>query len=250
MSFKDKVVFISGASSGIGAATAIEFTKEGANVVINGRNETKLKNVYQQCEKHGKKPFIIKADISKDDEAKSAIEETIKQFGKLDILVNNAGFTKPGSILDGNLLKSYDEVMSTNVRAAMHLTALAAPHLIKTKGNIVNVSSISGSSMPVKPQLISYCVSKAAIDHFTRCAALELSEHGVRVNAVSPGPVITDFRRNAGVGEDITERENLTALKRISESIEIADLILFLASDKAKGITGSNYVSDNGCLIK
>ncbi|KPJ07784.1 3-oxoacyl-[acyl-carrier-protein] reductase FabG [Papilio machaon] len=249
MAFADKVVFISGASSGIGAATAIEFAKEGANVVINGRNETKLKNIFQQCAEHGKEPLIVKADISKDEEAKRAIEKTIEQFGRLDVLVNNAGFSKSGTILDGNLMSSYDAVIATNLRAAMHLTELATPHLIKTKGNIINVSSICGSSVPVTPILISYCVSKAALDHFTRCAALELSEFGVRVNVVSPGPVLTDFQENSGMVRD-TDQKGFTALKRVSESKEIADLILFLASDKAKGITGSNYVCDNGFLLK
>ncbi|KPJ07786.1 3-oxoacyl-[acyl-carrier-protein] reductase FabG [Papilio machaon] len=248
-SFSNKVVFISGASSGIGAATAIEFTKEGANVVINGRNETKLKNVYKQCEAFGKKPLIIKADISKDEEAKAAIDETIKTFGKLDVLVNNAGFSRSGSILDGNLIASYDEIMATNVRGAMHLTALAAPHLIKTKGNIINISSVAGTAVPLLPQFISYCVSKAALDHFTRCSALELSKHGIRVNTVSPGPVTTDFQINAGIKDIMVDRTIPTALNRVSESIEIADVILFLASDKAKAITGSNYVSDNGFLL-
>ncbi|XP_013147148.1 PREDICTED: glucose 1-dehydrogenase 3-like [Papilio polytes] len=255
MSFADKVVFISGASSGIGAATAIEFAKEGANVIINGfnniENETKLNNVYKQCEKYGKKPLIVKADISKDEEAKTAIEETIKHFGRLDVLVNNAGVSKSGSILDGNLMASYDAVMATNLRAVMHLTTLATPYLIKTKGNIINISSVSGKSSPVLPQMLSYGISKAALDHFTRCAALELSEYGVRVNAISPGPVETDFRQNAGLGiGNRTERENLTPLKRVSKPIEIAVLILFLASDKAKGITGSDFVSDNGFLCK
>ncbi|KPI93179.1 PREDICTED: uncharacterized oxidoreductase MexAM1_META1p0182-like [Papilio xuthus] len=249
MAFADKVVFISGASSGIGAATAIEFAKEGANVVINGRNETKLKNIYQKCEEYGKKTLIVKADISKDEEAKRAIEETIKQFGRLDVLVNNAGFSKSGTILDGNLMSSYDAVIATNLRAAMHLTALSAPHLIKTKGNIINVSSVLGSLMPISPILTSYCVSKAGLDHFTRCAASELSEFGVRVNIVSPGPVVTDFQENSGL-VGFTDQSVLTALKRVSGSEEIADLILFLASDKAKGITGSNYVCDNGFLLK
>ncbi|XP_068623745.1 3-oxoacyl-[acyl-carrier-protein] reductase FabG-like [Battus philenor] len=249
MSFKDKVIFISGASSGIGAAAAIEFAKQGGSVVINGRNETKLKNVYEQCKVYSKNIHVIKADISKDEEAKAAINDTIKVFKKLDVLVNNAGLARLGSILDGNLLGSFDQIMPTNVRAAMNLTALAAPHLIKTKGNIINISSIAGSTTPILPPFISYCVSKAALDQFSRCSALELSEFGIRVNTISPGPVTTDFQENAGIENILATRKIPTALKRVSESIEIADLILFLASDKAKGITGSNYISDNGCLI-
>lgn len=225
MCFKDKVVFISGSSSGIGAATALEFTKAGANVIINGINDTKLKSVYEKCIEYGKKPLMISADISKDEEAKRAIEETIKQFGRLDILVNNAGFSKCGSILDGNLLKSYDDVMATNLRGAMHLTELAAPYLIKTKGNIVNVSSVGGVAVPVLPQMISYCVSKAGLDHFTRCSALELSKFGVRVNAVSPGPVATDFRKNSGTEKLMADRKIQPTLDRVSEPIEIADIV-------------------------
>ncbi|CAG5049599.1 unnamed protein product [Parnassius apollo] len=250
MSFTGKVVFISGASSGIGAAAAIEFAKQDADVVIIGRNEAKMNNVYKQCEAHGKKPLVIKADISKDKEAKAAINKTIDKFGKLDILVNNAGIMRLGSILNGNLLESYDEVMSTNLRAVMHLTALAAPHLIKTKGNIINISSIAGEIFPIVPEFMSYSVSKAALNHFTRCSASELAGYGVRVNSISPGPVKTDFAENSGITDLITKANFKTPLGRVSDAVEIADLILYLSSDKAKGITGSNYVTDNGCLIK
>ncbi|CAK1590519.1 unnamed protein product [Parnassius mnemosyne] len=250
MSFTGKVVFISGASSGIGAAAAIEFAKQDADVVIIGRNESKMKNVYKQCEVHGKKPLVIKADISKDEEAKAAINKTIDKFGKLDILVNNAGIMRLGSILNGNLLESYDEVMSTNLRAVMHLTTLATPYLIKTKGNIINISSIAGEMMPTVPEFMPYFVSKAALNHFTRCSASELAAYGIRVNSISPGPVKTDFGENSGITDLLTNANFTTPLDRVSDAVEIADLILYLSSDKAKGITGSNYVTDNGCLIK
>ncbi|XP_059055288.1 3-oxoacyl-[acyl-carrier-protein] reductase FabG-like [Achroia grisella] len=248
MSFSDKVVLITGGSSGIGAVTAIEFTKEKANVAIVGRNEAKLNTVVEKCKQHGKAPFVIKADVSNDEDANRIINETVNKYGKLDVLVNNAGFTKFGSILDGTVVEAYDTIMDTNVRAVIKLTTLAAPHLIKTKGNIVNVSSIAGFAVKVVRQN-AYSLSKAAVNHFTKGAALELATSGVRVNAVSPGPVRTDILENAG--SDITwdSFKNSVALNRISDPEEVANVILYLSSDKAKGVTGSNYLVDNGRLL-
>ncbi|XP_045491159.1 glucose 1-dehydrogenase-like [Colias croceus] len=251
MSFVNKVVLVTGASSGIGAVTAIAFAKEGASVAIIGRKEDKLKEVAEKCEDVGPKALIIKADISVDDDAKRVVEDVIKNFGKLDVLVNNAGLTCFGSILEGNLLNAYDDTMKVNVRAHINVTALAAPHLVKTKGNIVNVSSIAAHSIPEHASMIPYYVSKAAMHHFTKCAALELSRRGVRVNSVSPGPVKTDFLVNAGVTHiKLEDMSDSTPLQRVSESSEVADVILFLASNKAVGVTGSDYVVDNGFLVK
>ncbi|XP_063368706.1 3-oxoacyl-[acyl-carrier-protein] reductase FabG-like [Cydia amplana] len=253
MSFCGKVVIVTGASSGIGAAAAILFTKEGARVAIVGRNENKLSNVAKQCAGKGETPLVIKADVSNEEEAKSIVQQTIDKFGKLDVLINNAGFTKPGSLLDGKILEAYDDIMKTNVRAVIHLTTLAAPHLIKTKGNIINTSSVVSLRVLSAPTQAAYCISKAALDHFTRCAALELAPSGVRVNSVNPGPVRTDALENAGVmnADAVWDSyKSKTALNRIGEPEEIAEVMLFLASDRARSITGSIYLSDNGFILK
>ncbi|XP_045491157.1 uncharacterized oxidoreductase SAUSA300_2422-like [Colias croceus] len=247
MSFLNKVVLVTGASSGIGAATSILFAKEGAKVAMIGRNEKKLQNVAQQCKT---KPLVIKADISNDNEVRGLIKDTIDTFGKLDVLVNNAGIVRYASILDENLMKCYDEVMRTNLRAHVFTTHLALPYLIKSGGNIINVSSSGGSSLPAIPCILSYLISKAGVDHFTRAAALELAPSGVRVNAVSPGPVRTDVMENSGIQASWDEAKPLTVLNKIAEPEEIAELIMYLASDKAKSITGSNYVCDNGAKLK
>ncbi|CAG4968043.1 unnamed protein product [Parnassius apollo] len=248
MSFSQKVVFITGASSGIGAAIAIEFAKEGANVIIVGRNEVKMKNISEKCETYGKKPLVIKADISKNKEVIAAVKKTIETFGKLDVLVNNAGILKCINILDKGVLECYDELMGTNLRAVVHLTTLAAPYLIKTKGNIVNISSVSGSCI-THTSFGLYSVTKAGLNHFTRAAALELAPYGVRVNAISPGPVDTDILENTGPSIYLDDIKINTPLGRSSKSVEIADLVLFLSSEKAKACTGCNYVSDNGFLL-
>lgn len=250
MSFQNKVIIVTGGSSGIGARTALHFAEEGGRVVIIGRNVTKLKTVEESSRKIGNKVHVIQADVSKDDDARRIIEETIDTFGKLDILVNNAGIIRNASILDGKLFDYYDEIMNINLRSVVFLTTLAAPYLIKTKGNIINISSIGGKAS-IGIHHSTYMISKAGLDHFSRGAALELGAHGVRVNIVSPGPTVTDIFDNAGASEvDITKFAIATVLNRVSTCEEVAKLIVFLASDAAVGITGSDFVVDNGCLIK
>ncbi|KOB66312.1 3-dehydroecdysone 3alpha-reductase [Operophtera brumata] len=252
MSFANKVVIVTGGSSGIGATTAIHFAKEGAQVAIVGRNETNLKDVAAQISKVGKNPLIIKADVSKDDEVKTIIKNTVDKFGKLDILVNNAGLVRYSDVGDEDFLEKYDVVINTNLRSIVILTNLATPHLIKTKGNIVNISSIAGSTT-MKAFLPSgyaaYCTSKAGLDHFSRVAAMELAPKGVRVNIISPGPVETPILVNAGGLTSWDKAKQATALEVFTQTDEIADLILYVASDKAKSITGSNYFIDGGALI-
>lgn len=254
MNFQNKVVLVTGASSGIGAATAIAFAAQGAKVSIVGRNETKLANVAIICEQKGSKPLVISADVTKDADAKRIINDTIKHYGCLDVLVNNAGIYNPTSIFSSDALESYDKIMTTNLRSTVQLTHLAAPHLVKTKGNIINVSSIVAMGILIENSF-AYSTSKAGMDQFSRSVALELAKHGVRVNTVNPGMVKTDINQNAGMSKEQDEVlmaavAKTTPLQRIGEPDEIADLILFLASDKARCITGSSYVSDNGALLK
>lgn len=254
MSFTDRVVLVTGGSSGIGAAAAILFAKEGANVAIVARNQTKLEEVAKEIEIHGAKALIIKADLSKEEEIATVIPRTIENFGRLDVLVNNAGISVDGSILSGNLLEAYDAVMQTNVRSVIQLSTAAAPYLIESKGNIINISSILAVSVS-SPNITALHLSKAALDHFTRCAALELASSGVRVNSVNPGPVDNDFlAKNGPEGDDIEGRKkalvNALALGYVATNEEVGELILFLASDKARSVTGSAYFMDNGYLLK
>ncbi|XP_026740390.1 uncharacterized protein LOC113502859 [Trichoplusia ni] len=247
MSFTNKVVLITGASAGIGAATAEQFAKEGASLALVGRNEAKLKAVAERCHELGAKSYVIKADVSKDKDADSIVKKTVDVFGKLDVLVNNAGILKLSGIMADDFLETFDEVMKTNLRGPVRITRSAVPSLIKTKGNIVNVSSIAATNV-TRPTFIAYKTSKAALNHFTRSVAFELAPHGVRANSVSPGPVRTDIFGGLNVDADMLLED--TALLRVSDPVEIADLIVYVASDKAKGITGSDYIIDNGTLLK
>ncbi|XP_021184490.3 uncharacterized oxidoreductase YxbG [Helicoverpa armigera] len=249
MSFQDKVVIVTGSSSGIGAAIAVKFAEEGAKVAIVGRNQEKLNNVAKKCGK----PLVLVADVTKDEDAKRIVDETVKVYGKIDILVNNAGIGGSAGIQAEYAMAVFDKVMATNLRSVVYITHLAAPHLVKTKGNIINISSVAALRVFSK-ESFAYSTSKAALDHFSRAIALELASSGVRVNTVNPGPVLTDIIENMGASKEQVEAgfkrmQNLTALNRISEPEEIGDLVLFLASDKAKAITGSTFVTDNGVLV-
>ncbi|CAF4885909.1 unnamed protein product [Pieris macdunnoughi] len=250
MSFRSKVVTITGASSGIGAYLVKAFAKQGANVVLVARNQERLKNVAKECEGFGSEQLIVPADITNDDEGRNVIAKTIEKFGQLDVLVNSAGILRTGLLEKQNIMKLYDEVMNVNVRAPVNLINCATPHLIKTKGNVVSISSVGGQQVFAE-FMASYSTSKAAIDMFSRGAAVELGKHGVRVNVVSPGAVIgTSLLANAGFDPKLTADDVgfRSLLGRWSDLQEIADLVMFLASDKAKGVTGSNYVCDNGYL--
>lgn len=249
--FTNKVVLITGASSGIGAETALEFAKLNAALVITGRNKENLIQVAKQCEEISPNkviPHVIVADILKEADVDKIVEETINKFNKLDVLVNNAGILTAGSI-ENTSLEQYDSIMNTNVRGLYYLTMLATPHLIKSKGNIVNVSSLAG--VRSFSNILVYCMSKAALDQFTRCVALELGTKGVRVNAVNPGMIVTGIHLKG----TMTENEYEVYLERCNETHpigrpgttkEVSAVIAFLASDAASNITGATIPVDGG----
>ncbi|XP_068623762.1 3-oxoacyl-[acyl-carrier-protein] reductase FabG-like [Battus philenor] len=249
MSFINKTVLVTGSSSGIGAATVIGFAKEGADVVLVGRNQVKLNKVRNKCESFGSKTLVVKSDVTNDDDIKRIIEETINKFGKLDVLVNNVGSFVLTDFKSENFMSLYDAVMNLNLRSSVFITHLATSHLIKTKGNVLFISSIGAKRCVGNADSISYSTSKDALTRFAKCAALKLSENGVRVNVISPGPVRTDALENLP-HVSWEQLADITAFKRVSEPTEIADLILFLASEKARGITGADFIIDNGYLVK
>lgn len=178
MSFNGKIVLITGAD-GIGADAACHLAKLGANVSIVGRNAKHLNQLAEQIESAGSlAPLTIVADVTKD--AERIVEETIKHFGQLDVLVNNAGIISQDNAIEANI-SEFDRVFDTNVRSVITLTKLCVPHLERTKGNVVNISSVAGSK--AIPNIMSYSMSKAALDQFTKCASIDLADKGIRGTA-------------------------------------------------------------------
>ena len=258
MSFEKKVIIITGAGSGIGAATAVHFAGLGAHLALVDRNGETLQVTKTKCIAAAEKfsqyivePLAIVCDITTD--AKTVFDETIKTFAKLDVLVNNAGICcKKDSIESESIMENYDAVMSINLKSVVHLTSLAVPYLTETKGNIVNVSSAAG--LISLTNLLIYSLSKAAVNQLTKCVALELAAKGVRVNAVNPGAIYTNIQRNSGMDEESFQKAMAMAelfhpLGRIGDPKEVAIAIAFLASDKASFITGTLLPVDGGRAI-
>ena len=242
MEFEGKVAIVTGATSGIGMATARKFVEQGGKVAAAGRK----KDVLSKVASANIKTYVV--DLLDERDTANFVSQVLKDFGRIDVLVNAAGIIASGSI-ENTTMAAYDVMMNINVRSVFQLTQLALPSIIEHKGNVVNVSSVTG--LRAFPGVLAYCVSKAALDQLTRCAALELAPKGVRINAVNPGVVRTNLHRNSGMTEDayaaFVERSLTThPIGRIGEADEIADLILFLASSKAGWITGVTYSIDGG----
>ena len=246
--FAEKVVFVTGATSGIGRACALRFAEAGARIAAVGRNEEALASLAEAIGEAGGKTLLLQADLSRAEEADRVVDQTIERAGGIDVLVNAAGHIATGTIEDTSL-EAWDAMLNINLRAVFHLMQKAMPSLIERRGNVVNVSSVTG--LRSFPGVLAYCVSKAGVDQLTRCAALELAAKGVRVNAVNPGVVVTEIHRRGGMTEDqydsFLERSKQThPLGRVGQTKEIAELIFFLASDRASWITGATYSIDGG----
>ena len=245
---KGKVALVTGASSGIGRAAAAKFAAEGARVALVARRADALAEVAREIKAKGGESRIIAADVTREEEIERVIGETVTAFGGIDVLVNAAGIIANGTI-ENTRLADWDYMFNVNVRAPFYLIQRALPHLIERKGNVVNVSSVTG--IRAFPNVLAYCASKAAVDQLTHCAALEVASKGVRINAVNPGVVVTQLHRTGGMDEQayakfLEHSQTTHPLGRVGQADEVAELIYFLASPRAGWITGASYSIDGG----
>lgn len=253
--FKGKVALITGASAGIGESTALHFASLGCSLSLTARNKAALDGVAEACSANGlssDKVLVVPGDISIEEDVAAVVEKTVKHFGKIDILVNNAGLFMEGHT-ETATLQQYDSVWNVNLRGTLCVMRHALPHLRQSKGTIVNVSS--GASSIVVSNMTPYSVTKAALDHLTRCAAFENAPYGVRVNAVNPGVINTTFWTLPGVNAE--ERKEFLektagsahALGRVGTAKEVACCIAFLASEDASFVTGITMPVDGGLRL-
>jgi len=218
--------------------------------VVTGRNTENLQKVVEECaaQPGATRPVSVVGDMIDEAHVKNLVEATVKSFGKLDILVNSAGCIEFGSI-ETTSLAQFDHSINLNVRSVYHVTMLAVPYLIKTKGSIVNVSSVTGTRS--FPNVLTYCMSKSAIDQFTSCVALELAPKGVRVNSVNPGVIVTSLHKAGGLTDEAYDKflahsRETHPLGRTGTVEEVARAIAFLASDAASFTTGDHLHVDGG----
>lgn len=250
MNFEGKVIIVTGSGSGIGADCAKHLAKLGGKIALVDCNEKNLKEVSEEFKTNGFSiPLVIVADVTKD--GQRIIDETIQHFGKLNVLVNNAGIALIDNILEFNS-SDFDRVFNVNVRAVTILTNLAVPHLEKTKGNIVNVSSALG--IKAFQDTLSYAMSKSAIDQFTKCCAIDLASKNIRINAVNPGYVKTPLYDTLGLSPSSINGIMKYAAKKslvghLGDVGDISAAIAYLASDSASFMTGILLPVDGGFLL-
>ncbi len=242
-----KVAVITGAGRGIGRAIALQFAQYGAKVVINYRSSiTQVEELLASIKNSGGEAIAIQADISKEDEAKRLIEESVKHFGRLDVLVNNAGITKD------NLLMRMTEaefcgVVDINLKGTFYCTKYAATVMLKQKcGKIINISSVVGITGNIGQA--NYAASKAGVIGMTKAVARELASRGITVNAVAPGFIESDMTDQL---PDKVKEATLASipLKRYGNVAEVASAVSFLASEAANYITGQVLQVDGGMVM-
>jgi NAD(P)-dependent dehydrogenase (short-subunit alcohol dehydrogenase family) len=240
------VVLITGALTGIGRATAIAFAQEGARVVVSGRRDEAGQKLVAELREIGVEAEYWRADVRHDDDVRALVDKTVARFGRLDVAVNAAGTEgKPGPVTE-QTTESYAVTFDTNVLG----TLLSMKHELRVMlpqrhGSIINVSSTYGHTGAAGASL--YAASKHAVVGLTQSAALEAAESGVRVNAVAPGPIDTGMlTRFTGTDERKAGLVSTVPLKRLGKPEEIAQMIVFLASDKASFSTGATFAADGG----
>ena len=239
----NKTVLITGASLGIGAACAKRFAKEGYNVVVNYNSS---ENEAKALEKEFSNMVAVKADLSKEVEAKALVEETVKRFNKIDVLVNNAGIALESKLFTDTTRDDWDKIFNTNVFGMFNVTKAAVSHMVHEKsGAIINISSIwgiTGASCEVV-----YSASKGAVNSFTKALSKELAPSNIRVNAIAPG--VIDTKMNAFLSNDEKKAlEEEIPLGRFGNPSEIASAVYFLASEDSSYITGQIITADGGFI--
>lgn len=245
--FAGKVALVTGATSGIGKATAIAFARAGAKVVVSGRREKEGTEVVRQIEKLGGDAAFVRAEIAKDADVKAMVDFTVEKFGRLDIAFNNAGVEWKGP-LEQATEDEYRRVFDTNVWGVLNSMRHEIPVMLKNGGGaIVNNSSVGGHVGFAEVSI--YIASKHAVEGLTKSLALEFAKQNVRINAVAPGPIATDmWDRFAGeAAEQITGG---IPVGRVGTAEQIAAAVLYLASDAAKFTTGTSLVVDGGFIAQ
>ena len=246
-----KVALVTGAAMGIGAAVAELFARQGAKLALLDRDEAHLEELAARLRAAGAGIETVGGDVRQAEVLERAIETAIDRFGRLDVLSNNAGVQRYGT-LETTTDAIWDEVYDINLKSIFRLSRVAVPHLRKTRGAIVNMASVQG--LASQANVVAYSSAKHALIGLTRAAAVDCASDGIRVNAVAPGSVDTPLMRYALSQADdpaalLAEVERMHPLRRMAKPSEVAEVVAFLASDRASFITGAVYVVHGGLTV-
>ncbi len=242
-----KNVLVTGASRGIGRSIALQFAEEGYNVAVNyAGNKDKAEAVVEEIKGKGVESFAIQANVANGDEVKAMIKEVVSTFGSIDVLVNNAGITRD-NLLMRMKEQEWDDVIDTNLKGVFNCIQKVTPQMLRQKsGSIINLSSVVGSVG--NPGQANYVATKAGVLGLTKSTARELASRNITVNAVAPGFIVSDM--TDALSDDLKEQMlDQIPLKRFGKDQDIADTVTFLASDKAKYITGQTIHVNGGMYM-
>ena len=249
MRLRDKVALVTGAAQGIGLACAAAFAREGAKVVLADVNEVAARREAGKLHESGAHAIAAACDVSRKHDVQRTLTATLDTFGRVDIVVANAGITHAAEFLDLEE-EDFDRVLGVNLKGVFLVGQLAARQMARQGGGgcIINMSSVN--AVLAIPNQVPYVVSKGGINQLTKVMALSLAPHGIRVNAIGPGTILTELARNAVLGNAEAEKKILsrTPMGRMGEPDEVAGVALFLASDDASYVTGQTIYPDGGRL--
>jgi len=244
-----KVALITGGNAGIGEAIAKRFAGEGAAVAITGRRQAELDRVAQDIEQQQGKVLAVAGSVTDERHAQAAVAEVVRRFGALDILINNAGVGEFGRRLHELDDETWARVLDINLTGVFRMTRAAVPEMLKQgRGSIVNISSIA--SLVGIPCLSVYAASKGALDALTRAVAIDYAKDGIRCNAVNPGLIATPMAAPLMANpEQLDPILNHYPIRRPGKPEEVADMVLYLASDEAAWVTGGSFAIDGGMTV-
>ena len=243
-----KVTLVTGASRGIGRACALACAAAGSDIVLGVRSPGKVGDLVAEIEAMGRRVLAVELDVPNRDHIAATVEASVKTFGRIDVLVNNVGVA-PGDLAERVEESAVDEILNVNIKGTFLMTQAVARHMITRKqGSIVSISSQAGTNA-LRGEAI-YCMSKAAINHLTRCLAAEWARYNITVNTVSPTFIHTDGTRPyLSEPENYEETLNHIPLGRIGETRDVTGAVVFLASPAASLITGVNLLVDGGWSV-
>jgi NAD(P)-dependent dehydrogenase (short-subunit alcohol dehydrogenase family) len=241
-----KVAIVTGGSSGIGRATAVALAKQGVKVTVAARRAKEGEETVRLVKEAGSDGIFVKTDVANENDVKSLVEMTVKQFNRLDYAFNNAGIEETVTPLANQTSDIFDQIMNVNVKGVWLSMKYEIPEMIRTGGGaIVNMSSVAG--VMGFPQMPVYIASKHAVLGLTRSAALEYAKSGIRINAIAPGVIETEMFERVAEDKQLGEMLNsITPIGRIGDPQEIANAVVWLLSDKASFVLGHTLLVDGG----